>query len=199
MAVIVTAVASNLSTDEIGLFERFVGCRQLDLGDDKPLVVAVELVDLEGVTAVRAVDEEACLVDDARLTELEQLLCLLGRNLLLELIAGESAIERGTLDGEVAAAATEAHPDGTSVAAADIALCDAVGSIGLAAVVIAHDQELPLNLHGHALGDHVDRPGGVAESEDNQRADDPHHYTCTFLLFFLCVSSALSIHGFCFL
>ena len=65
MSVVETTVARHLAPDKRRLLVRFVGRRQLYLCHHQPFVVAIKLVDLEGMTA--GADQIAGLVDDARL------------------------------------------------------------------------------------------------------------------------------------
>jgi hypothetical protein len=123
----------------------FVGRTQFNLGDDQPLIVAIELVYLEGVT-VSCGHKVATLVDDARLAEVEELSGLLGRYLLLELIATESTVERRSLDGKEALLVTQSDTHGMPVTAADIALLDMVAPLGKTLVAVIAHQKLPLNL-----------------------------------------------------
>ena len=66
MGIIETAVASYLSTDEMGLFERFVFRLKFYFCHNQSLIVAIKLVNLKHMVA--RTHEVACLVDDARFT-----------------------------------------------------------------------------------------------------------------------------------
>ena len=145
MTVVETAVASDFESQKRRALERLVRRLQLHLGHHQSFVLTIELVDLEGVVA--AFHEKARLIDDTRLAEAEQLFGFLDGNLLLKLITAQATIERRALDGQITAPSTQSNPDGTAVAAADVALLDAVGSIGEAFVVVASHHELPFNFH----------------------------------------------------
>ena len=144
MTVIETAVACHLSTKERWSVEGLVFGIELHLSHHLSLVVAIKLIHLKGVLMV--VDEITGLVDDARFTEFEELLCLLYRYLLLKLITAHPLGIRRTFDGEVTTAVTQSHPDGASVTAADISLFDtAIEESQLLIAVIFH-QELAFYL-----------------------------------------------------
>lgn len=151
MGIIEATVARDFPTDEIGLFERFVRSRELDFGHEESFIVAIELVDLERMLA--ATNQIAGLIDDARLTEAEQLLSLIRRNFLLELVAAETSVERRPLDGQETTTAAETDPYGASVSAGNVALSDPIVRVSLCLEVEAFlQQELPLDFHAaHAV------------------------------------------------
>ena len=93
-----------------------------------------------------ALHEPTGLVDDARFTELHQVFRLVERDLLLKLIATQSAVLRGAFDGQVSAFVTDAYPDGTSVTAADITLLDVAMAICLLLIAFAFHQEFAFYL-----------------------------------------------------
>ena len=82
----------------------------------------MKLVHLEGVTAI--VHQMTRLVNDARLAQQHELLALVHRYLLLELITARPAIDRRAFDGEKRLTVTQTHPDGAAVTTADVALPD---------------------------------------------------------------------------
>ena len=144
MGVIESVVARYFSSDEIGLFVEFIRCRQFHFGHDEPFVVAIELINFEGMLSRR--HEIASLVDDARLTEMEQMFGLFECDFLLELIAREASVERWSLDGEKSTVVAEPHSYGASATTTDVALFDATMADGLLLIAIAANEELPFNL-----------------------------------------------------
>ena len=145
MSIIETTVACDLITDEIGLFERFFLIFKFHLGHHQSGIVAIELIYLERMAAVGTGHQVAGLVDNPWLAHLHQMVCLVERNLLLELIARESAVERRPFDGEIAMGIADANPDGASVPAHDITLPDTAFRGGLLAVSLATYQKFPLD------------------------------------------------------
>ena len=104
MGVVETAVARDLTSDEMGFFVRFVLRRQLNLGHDQPLVIAIKLVDFKNMTS--AAHKPARLVNHTRFAEPEKLFGLLQRDFLFELIAAQTGCIRRPLDGQKTTTAT---------------------------------------------------------------------------------------------
>ena len=178
MRVVVTAVAGDFITDEIRFFVGFVGTLQLNLSHHETLVVAKELVDLEGVGA--AVHKIAALVDDTRLTETEQLFGLLKGNLLLELIAAQAAIDGRALDGEEALLIADADTYGAPATTTNVTLSYAVALACAALVVIAAHQEFPLYLHAaHGLSIVEDRIGTEGNGHDDEDSENPVYHVAS--------------------
>lgn len=146
MTVIVPTVTSHFFTDEIGLFERFIGRFQLYFGHHQSFVVTVELIDFKGMSALAA-HQEARLVNGAWLAQFKQMVGLVQGDFFLEFVTAHAAVGRWPLNSEISPVATDAYPDSASVTTEDITLFDAVGSVGLLLVVGAADQKLPLNFH----------------------------------------------------
>ena len=92
---------------------------QLYLSHYEALVVAMELINLDGVTLI--VDIVAHLINHSALSKLQKLLSLLDIYLLLPLIARETAVTRGSLDSEPCPTITNAHTNSTFTRS-DIAL-----------------------------------------------------------------------------
>jgi len=88
----------------------------------------------------------ACLVDEAWLTELHEVLCLVERDLFFKLITAQSASCRGAFNCKVPARVTDAHANSATVTAADIALTDATTGKCLLFVAIVFNQELSFDL-----------------------------------------------------
>ena len=99
--VVETAVAGNLDSDEIGLFEGFVHRSQLYLCHDKTGIVAEKLVHFPHVAAISTAHEITVLVDDSTPAQTQEVARLVEGYLLLKLITAESAVLRTALDGEV--------------------------------------------------------------------------------------------------
>ena len=145
MGVVISVVASHFISDEIGLLIGLVSRLQFYLGNDQTIVIAVKLVDLEGVIA--AVDQIAGLVDDAWLAEHQQMFGLIPVDGSLKLIAAQTAVERRTFNGEESLVIAKAHPHSPSVPAADIPLADMTAAACLLLERAVPDQELPLDFH----------------------------------------------------
>ena len=139
LAVVITAVASDLFSDEMGNFRRVGGIAELDFGYNKAIVFAMKLIDFEGVVAT--LDEPAGFVDYAGFTELHELLSINKRNLLLELIAGESVVCTGPFNSNVRARITNSNANSTATLATDIALLDVAMGVGQRLVGVVQDQE----------------------------------------------------------
>ena len=152
---------------------------------------AIELVNFEGVLS--AFHEIARLVDKAWLTELHQVLCLVERDLLFKLVTAQSAIRRGPFNSKVPARVTDAHTNGASVTAADIALTDAATGKCLLFVARVFDQEFSLDLESAHLVSRNDKDGidHECQGEQNQHAKDPIHDFLTFVFYFLLISHLL--------
>ena len=91
VGVVVATVARDLIPDEIRLFEGFIRRGKLYLGHDQTLVIAIELIDLEGMPPTA--DQITRLVDDTRLAKAKQMLSLIERNLFLKLITAQPAVK----------------------------------------------------------------------------------------------------------
>ena len=139
LAVVITAVASDLFSDEMGDFYHIGGIAELDFSNDKAIVFAMKLIDFEGVVAT--LDEPAGLVDYAGFTELHELLSINKRNLLLELIAGESVVCTGPFNSNVRARISNSNANSTATLTADIALLDVAMGVGQRLVGVVQDQE----------------------------------------------------------
>ena len=113
--IVVSAVACDFIAYEGWLFETLVNRRQFHFSYNKSQVVAKKLVNLKDMVANR--HEIANLVYHTWLTETEQLLRLVGGNLLLKLIAAKSLVERRSLYGEESLATAESPPHGTPTVA----------------------------------------------------------------------------------
>ena len=111
-------VPGHFRTDEVGFFKGFFLTAQFHFGHDEPVVVTMELIHFEDMSAER--DEIPVLVYHARLTQLHKLPCLLKRYLLLEFVAGQTAVTGRPLDGQVALVIPDADAD--SVDGGEIAL-----------------------------------------------------------------------------
>lgn len=112
----------------------------------------MKLIHLKDVGATG--NEPARLVNSARLAELAQVSGLVKRDLLLELITAQSVGIRRAFDSEIPTVATDAHPNGTTVTTADIALPDVAATDGLTLIVIALDKELAFDLERGGMGRH---------------------------------------------
>lgn len=123
MRVVVPAVAGDFAADEGWLCVWFVLAAKLYLSHHESLVVAIKLVNLKHMVA--AAHKIAGLVDNAGLTELKELLCLVNGYLLFKLITAETCTVRRSLDSEITLVATNANTDGFTARAANIALLDA--------------------------------------------------------------------------
>ena len=100
-------VTSNFRTDEIGLFERFIWTFQFYLCHYQSLVIALELVYLEDMSA--RTYQEAPLVDDPSTAQLHQMACLIHLNLFLELVSTDTVIGL-SLDGKESLLITYSNP-----------------------------------------------------------------------------------------
>ena len=147
LAVVITAVASDLFSDEMGNFRRVGGIAELDFGYNKAIVFAMKLIDFEGVVAT--LDEPACLVDDAGFTELHQLLGIVKGNLLLELIAGESVVCTGPFNSNVRARISNSNANSTATLTADIALLDVAFRKSLVLERVVKHEVFAFNLLSH--------------------------------------------------
>jgi len=101
MRVVVSAVARYLAAEPLGPGILLVDSRKLDLGQCQSLVVAVELVDLEGVAADR--HQIAVFVDKRADGKIEQLARIAARNLRLPLETLQPAVVGCPLDSQVGA------------------------------------------------------------------------------------------------
>ena len=146
VGIIVTAVARHLRPDECGFLECFILAVQLHLGHYQALVVAIEFIYLENMVA--ATHQIACLVDDARLAQLHQVLGIAEGYLRLELIAGQACLVGRPLYGQITAVVADTHTHRLAVPGAYIALPDAAVAICLVAK-FTRDQELPFDLQSH--------------------------------------------------
>ena len=139
LAVVITAVARDFFTDEMGDNGLFCAVLQFYLGHHQTVVVAMKLIDFEGVVA--ALHEPAGLVDNARFAERQQPLGIVERNFLFELIARKTAVERGTLDGDIASLVSDADAHGAPTVAANITLADVTTGKSLVLVrVVKHEE-----------------------------------------------------------
>jgi len=139
LAVVITAVASDLFSDEMGDFYHIGGIAELDFSNDKAIVFAMKLIDFEGVVATA--DEPTRFVDDTRLAEPHELLGIVKGNLLLELVAGESVVCTGPLNSNVRARISNSNANSTATLTADIALHDVAMGVGQRLVGVVQDQE----------------------------------------------------------
>ena len=193
LAVIVTAVVSDLLSDEMGHFGRFVLVFELYFSHDQALVFAKELVDFEGV--VTTLDEPAYLVDDAWLAELHQLVGIGKRNLLFELIARQASIQRRAFNSDVRPFVADADAHGAPLLATDIALPDVALRKSLVLERVVKHEEFAFNLLRHDLHDEAG-PYGIDNTQCYQDTDNPHNEVSTLLFLFLSVSCTLCINFF---
>ena len=147
LAVVITAVASDLFSDEMGDFYHIGGIAELDFSNDKAIVFAMKLIDFEGVVAT--LDEPAGLVDYAGFTELHELLSINKRNLLLELIAGESVVRTGPFNSNVCARISNSNANSTATLTADIALLNVAFRKSLVLERIVKHEVFAFNLLSH--------------------------------------------------
>ena len=84
MRVVETLVACYFHTDEIGFFVRFSLVLQLHFGHNESIVVTMELIYFESMTAT--LHQIAVFVDDTTLAKRHEMFRFIGRYLLFELI-----------------------------------------------------------------------------------------------------------------
>ena len=119
--------------------------RKLHFGNDKALILAKELINLDGVA--RIVDIVAHLVYNCALGELQQLRSLLHINFPLPFVAREASVTRWALDGKPRATLANAHTHRT-LARGDIALNKVHRVVG-EVFILAHNQIFTLYLLCH--------------------------------------------------
>ena len=136
----------------------------------------------------------ACLVDDARLAELEEMLGLIEGDFLFKLIATQSTIERRAFDGQKSRAVTTAYSDGTPVTATDVALLNAAAVEGQLLVAVVLDKELTFDFQSaQGLVHQIHGVGHVENGEQNEHAENPFDDFFSLLGLFLLVSTLLGI------
>ena len=91
-------IAENLLSEPLWLCKSLVLRRKFDLSYCKAFVVTVELVHL--VCVLAGLNEIACLVDHAWLTDLEEFLYLCYRDFLFPLETACTALRADALDGD---------------------------------------------------------------------------------------------------
>ena len=96
MRVVESLLSRYLAAKPLGEHYPLILRLQLYLGHNKALVVAMELINLDGVTLI--VDIVAHLINHSTLSKLQKFHSLLDIYLLLPLIARETAVKRGSLD-----------------------------------------------------------------------------------------------------
>ena len=96
MRVVESLLARYLAAKPLGEHYPLIFRLQLYLGHNKALVVAMELINLDGVTLI--VDIVAHLINHSTLSKLQKFHSLLDIYLLLPLITRETAVKRGSLD-----------------------------------------------------------------------------------------------------
>src|SRR5690606_20799741 len=119
---------------------------ELDLGDDKTFVRAVELVDLPLEAFERHV--VAGLLDERALRRGKQGLAVRDRDRILELLP--HGLEAADLDVEVRFAARDANANGRALGARDVALAHPRAARGERAPRVADHEEFALDLLRHA-------------------------------------------------
>lgn len=121
MGVVEMAVTGDLRANEVRLLERLRFTSQLHLSHDKPIVVAMEFIDLKGM--VTALHEPTVLVDNPTPAELQQVVSLIEGYLLFKLIACHATVIAFPLDGEVSLIITDSDAH-RSALGGDISLSD---------------------------------------------------------------------------
>lgn len=129
MAIIETSIASDLTANEVGFLKLLIFVVKFYLRKDKSLVVTIELVYLPDMTAVRGLNQIACLVDDAWFADSHQIACILKGNLGVELITCEPRYTTGPLYGEIAFVVTDAYTHSPTITTGDIALLYSCGIV----------------------------------------------------------------------
>lgn len=149
-AIVVAAVSGDLFAEPGGAVEGVVFGRELDFGDGKPGVVAMEFVDFPRVAAIGVMDKVAGLVDQAACTERYQVPGFGKGDFLFPFEAAESPGVAGPLYGQDAAVVADANSRGTLWCAAKVSLGDTEGAVHLF-FIIALNQKLSLYLLSHLL------------------------------------------------
>lgn len=196
LGIVVAAVAGDFLAEPIGADERFIGSTELNFSNDEAFVLAVELVDLEGV-AVGHRDKPTDFVDGAGFAQTHEGERLVDADFFLELVAREAVVRRGTFDGEVGVVAVFAGAHSNTYRAstlrADVALHDARMACR-SLLEIASNEEFVLYFKSHGSGlleDEMvsDKRYGDDDCEtDSDAADD-----ALCLTFFCCRCSALAL------
>ena len=86
MGIIEPTVTRHLITDEIGLFERFTLIFEFHFSHHQTRIITIELIHFKRMLSVRTRHQIASLVDNARLTYLHQVLCLVECYFLFKLV-----------------------------------------------------------------------------------------------------------------
>lgn len=138
VGVVVVSVAGDLAAEEGGGEVFFVDVVELNLGKHQALVVAMELVDFNGMFP--ALYEVARLLY-ALTAEGEELAGIVESDLLLPFEAADT-VGRGSFDGEEAFVATGAHAYRAAMTTADVALQDVGLVVCQSAITVVGDEEL---------------------------------------------------------
>ena len=107
----------------------------------------MKLIDFKSMVAT--FHQPACLVDDAWLAECHEHIGIIQWYFLLEFVAGETAVQRWSLDGDKGLFVTDANPHRASSLAADVALADVIARKCLVLVGIVKHEEFTFNLCVH--------------------------------------------------
>ena len=99
-------IACHLRAQKVGFLERLIDALQFYFGKYQPIIVTVELINLEGVSGEG--NEIACLLNHSSTAQLEHRLCIGNGYLALKLIARD-AVGRRTFDGEECLFAVKPH------------------------------------------------------------------------------------------
>ena len=147
MRIIIFLVAGNLFAQKCRSLERLIFIVEFNLGNHKPQIIAIELIDLVDVGAT--LHQIATFVNLCVTTQQQQLLGLGNRNLFLPLVTAETAIERGTLDGEIALVVPDSYPHRIAILTTQITLYYSVRTESLGAIALVDNQKLTFNLQCH--------------------------------------------------
>jgi hypothetical protein len=145
MTVVETPIASDLLADEIGFFEWLVRRVKFYFRHNEPAVFSMEFIHFEDMLST--LHKIASLVNHPWFAECKEMACFFERDFLFEFIAAQSPVGRRPFYGEKSTVATDAHPDGASVATANVALFNMIGGIGLTSECHAANHEFPFYLH----------------------------------------------------
>ena len=122
MTIVVTAVARDFFSDEIGLFEAFVLTSEFHFCHHQAVVVTMKFIYLPCVSSIRTGHEVTMLIDDTWLTKLQKVMGIAYGDFGLELIARQSCKASRPLDGQVGTIIAYANANGAPRLRTDIAL-----------------------------------------------------------------------------
>lgn len=160
MGVIEAAVTCHLPAYEAGLLKSLIFGAQLYLRHYQTVILAMKLIHLPCMNAVRGFNQITGLVYNARLTYQHQVLSILQGNLAFELIAGKAGFSAGPLDGQISLVVPNPYTNGPAVPGGDIPLPDMRMTASLV-LELANNQELPfyLKVHNTVLLEQKSRTG----------------------------------------